>query len=312
MTAVAVAPLSVPGAFFQRTAPGEPVRLEALAQVKGPQEFHFYISGVTFAELAPLIGSELASTEALIFKMPPSLLNSNYWEPHTPEAEEAVREKMTAVITRDDGGTTMLWRSDAVAPGRHLRDGLDVPVELLLGYVFKVRGPDLLKLGEAWEARGPDPKDRFEWIAFRALPSGDGSIDAAIRLHDDLTVRVPGSVMAYAGAGNRQVRIVLTHRALFRRCVGAALRGYMMRCTGRVVSAPNEKTCEDFIARAGHGLTSHSDGDFVSKGTTYEFTARPGRTPWSGHPPTESPDGEDELRVLVYYDRVSGIWAVAS
>jgi hypothetical protein len=283
-----------------------------LAQVRGPQEFHFCISGVTFAEFAPLIGPELASTEALIFKIPPSLLNPNYWEPHTPEAERAVREKMTGIITRDDGGTMMLWRSDAIAPGRHLRDGLDVPVEFLLGYLFKVRGSDLLKLGEAWEAQGPDPKDRFEWIAFRALPSTDEAIDTAIRLHDDLSVRVPGSVMAFMGTGDRQVRMVPANRALFRRCVGAALRGYMMRCSGRVVPTPSEKTCDDFIARAGHGLTSLSERDFVSKGTTYEFTARPGRTPWSGHPPAESTDGEDDLRVLAYYDRVSGIWAVAS
>jgi len=312
MTPVAAPPLAVPGAFFQLHPPGQPVRLEMLAKIQGDQEFHFYVSGVMFAEIAPLVGSDLASTEALIFKMPPSLLNSNYWEPHTAEAEEAVREKMTSVITRDDGGTKMLWRSDAIAPGRHLRDGLDVPVELLMGTVFKVQGPDLLKLGEAWESQGPVPKDRFEWIAFRELSTGNGAIDAAIRLHDDLTVRVPGSVMAFAADGGHRVRLVMTRRALFRRCVAAALRGYMMRCTGRAVSPPNDQTCEELIARAWHGLTSTSDRDFVSKGTTYEFIARPGRTPWSGHPPSGSADGTDELQVLVYYDRVSGIWALAS
>ena len=311
MTPVAAAPLLVPGAFFQRHPPGQPIRLEMLAQVKGPQEFHFYISGVTFAEFAPLIAPELASTEALVFKMPPSLLNSNYWEPHSPESEREVREKMTSVITRDDGGAKMIWRSDSIAPGRHLRDGLNVPVDLLMGTVFKVRGPDLLKLGEAWEWQGPVPKDRFEWIAFREL-SGNGTPDSAIRLHEDLAVRVPGSVMAFSADGDRQVRLVATQRALFRRCVAAALRGYMMRCTGRPLSAPNDQTCEELIEKAGHGLTSVSDRDFVSKGTTYEFVARPGRTPWSGHPMTESPDGEDDLQVLVYYDRVSGIWALAS
>jgi hypothetical protein len=80
----------------------------------------------------------------------------------------------------------------------------------------------------------------------------------------------------------------------------------MSRCAGRAVSPPNDKVCEDFLAWAEKGLTSASERDFVSKGTAFEFTAWPGRSPWS-------PAGEpSEEHVLVYYDRVAGIWAVAS
>src|SRR5688572_29693324 len=141
---------AIPGVFYQ--ASEAPAKLEVLAREAGPREFHFYVSGVEFAEVAAILAPELAGTQALIFRMPHSLLNPNYWEPHTKAGEEGERARGANLITRDNQGATWLWRSNAIAPGRYLLDGIDVPVERVPGAAFKVSGPDLLKLGKAWAA----------------------------------------------------------------------------------------------------------------------------------------------------------------
>lgn len=298
----------VPGVLYQTHAPGAPVRLDVLARDLGPQEFQFHVAGAEFADLAPLIAPELAGTQALIFRIPPSLLNPSYWEPHTKAGEDAERARGANAITRDDQGVASLWRSDAIAPGRHLADGIEVPVERAPGAAFRVSGPDLLKLGKAWGSAGVDPKDGFEWLAYRPPAAGNGGGAAPLDAQDDLDsfrLRTPGAAMLFAACDGR-VRMAFTRRAPFRACARAAMRGYMMRCAGRAVSPPNDKVCDDFLAHAERGLTSTPDTDFVSKGTSFEFTARPGLTPWS---PSAEPLDE---RILVYYDRVAGIWAVAS
>src|SRR5262245_24201628 len=148
--------------------------LEVMALELGPREFHFYSAGGTMAEFAPLIAPTLAGTQALILSIPTGLLNPNYWEPLTTEGEEAVRRAGAAVITREESGAAWLWRSDTIAPGRYLRDGVDVAVERVDGAAFKIAGPDLLKLGAAWAASPGTVKDRFEWAAFKPPASGDG------------------------------------------------------------------------------------------------------------------------------------------
>ena len=297
----------IPGAFYQKQVPGAPLKLDVMARELGPREFHFYAAGVEFADLAPVIGSELTGTQALVFRLPHSLLNPNYWEPYTKAAEDEERARGATVITRENQRATWIWRSNAIAPGRHLIDGIDVPVERVPGAVFKVSGPDLLKLGKAWAASGSDTADRFEWLAYK-VPSGNGAGSAPIDAQDDLDsfqLRTAGAAMLFAATGSQGVRMAFTSRTPFRACARAAMRGYMMRCAGRVVSPPNDKVCEDFLAHAELGLTSVPDPDFLNKGTAFEFTARPGLSPWS-----EGPPGEDHI--LVYYDRVAGIWAVAS
>jgi len=116
--------------------------------------------------------------------------------------------------------------------------------------------------------------------------------------------------MMFAASGDRRVRMAFADRANVRACARAALRGYMMRCAGRVVSPPNDLVCDQFLEHARRGLTSAPERDFVSKRVAFEFTAWPGRTPWTEGWSEESHQTED--RVLVYYDRVAGIWAVAS
>lgn len=297
--------LTVPGALYQTHPAGDAVRLDVLARQAGPAEFHFYVSGADVADLAPLISKEAASAEVLIFKAPPGVLNPSYWEPHTTAGEEAVRAAGAPVITRDDQGASWLWRSDSIAPGRFLRDGIDVPVEKAAGAAFKVRGADLVRLGKAWTAAGADPKDRFEWVAFRGVASSDARVDLL-----SFRLRTPGAAMMFAATGDRKFRMAFSDRGPWRACARAALRGYMSRCAGRAVSPPNDSVCDQFLAHAGRGLTSIPDKDFISRGTAFEFTAWPGRSPWSEGWNGDLEPGEE--RILVYYDRVAGIWAVAS
>lgn len=305
MPSTPVQPSPVPGALYQTHPPGEPVKLEVLAVEAGPREFHFHVAGADFKDLAPLIAPVVAPAQGLIYALPPGLLNPNYWEPHTKETEAALRAGGSPVITRDDRGASWLWRPDSIAPGRTLRDGIDVPVEKTSGAAFKVAGPDLLKLGSAWASMGFDPRDRFEWAAYPGGSPPDAQEDVA-----SFRLRTPGVAMIFAATGERQVRMAFHDRAPWRAVARAALRGYMMRCAGRVVSPPNDKVVDDFLGRAGRGLTSVPDKDFVSKGTAFEFTARAGLSPWSA--PMNGDLDPDEERVLVYYDRVAGIWAVAS
>jgi len=296
----------LPGTFYQTHAPGAPVRLDVMARELGKAEFHFYVAGAEFADLAPLIAPELAGTQARILRIPPSLLNPNDWEAHTKSGEDAERARGWRAITRESAGGLLLWRSEAIAPGRYLRDGIDVPVERAPDAAFKIAGPDLLKLGKAW-----DSKDRFEWIAFRPPASGNGGGAAAIDAQDDLDtfrLRTPGASMLFSASGDLKVRMAFSRRQPFRACARAAMRGYMMRCTGRVVSPPNDRVCDDFLDHAERGLTSTPEPDFVSRDTAFEFTARPGLSPWSA----PGDEAESEERSLVYYDRVAGIWAVAS
>jgi hypothetical protein len=131
--------------------------------------------------------------------------------------------------------------------------------------------------------------------------------------HDDLSafrLHSPGAVMLFSGTADRKIRMAFADRGPWRACARATLRGYMMRCSGRTVSPPNDKVCDDFLSHAHRGLTSTPDPDFVSKGTAFEFTAWPGRTPWSQGWIGDEETGEE--RILVYYDRVAGIWAVAA
>jgi len=77
------------------------------------------LNGVTarYGEITALEEAtiEVRAGEALIFRMPSDLLNANYWEPLTKENENAVREKLTGIITRTEGDQVLLWRADRIA-----------------------------------------------------------------------------------------------------------------------------------------------------------------------------------------------------
>ncbi len=298
--------------FFQQTQSAEPPPLEMFVKVREPGDFHFYCKHVSFLDVALSFGAEIRPLDCLVYRMPPGLLNPNYWEPLTRESETAVRDRMTGIVTRQEGERTLIWRSDAVAKGRLLRDGLDVPVDLIHGYVFRTTGEGLLKLGRAW-AGG---RDRFEWIGFASLPEGEKAAETALTAHADLTSFRLGSAderIIFSSLDDRTVRLLFSQRAWLRRAVSAAVRGFVVGLAKQPTAYINERVGEQLVRLSdGVGFSVDPRRDFLDKGRTHEVTAHLGRTEWG----MQLRPGQDALvgdeKILVYYDRISGLWAVAS
>lgn len=316
MTSAVAAPMAtIPLAFYQNRPSSEPLRLEVFTRHRAPDERHFYASNVTLADFDPVLAPELRGLEAILYRLPPSLLNANYWEPYSREAEAQVRERMTGLITRQEGERTQVWRSDAVAPGRLLRDGLEIPVELVLGYAFRAKGEDVPALGRAWAEAGDLGRERFEFVAFSSLPAGEALRDRVLQGHNDLTamrLAAPDARLAFAAQGRHVARAVFTTAAAQRKCVASAIRGFAVAATGAVVAPPNDRVCDQVLGLAeGLGLTCDAGVDLLNRGRSFEFKMHLGRTEWGltlppGHEP---PPGE--AFILLYYDRIAGLWAVA-
>ena len=76
-----------------QTTPGTaPHPLELYVRLEGRDEAHFQTQGLTMADFGALYGNDLRPLDILITRMPADLLNPNYWEPLTKEAENAVRD----------------------------------------------------------------------------------------------------------------------------------------------------------------------------------------------------------------------------
>ncbi len=315
------------GLFLQTPPTQKPHSLEVFVRERKPTELHFYCRGLSFADFANLYGRELRKMTVLVYQMPPSYLNPNYWEEHSKTGEEAVREKNEGTITRQDNGRTLLWRSDQVPKIRMFRDDLDVQAELLLGTTFRITGENFLKLGRAASggpARPDDPvpsgrsggEDAFEWIGFSELPEGDLAGQTLKTGRDDLTNLRPSQSeqkILYTSQDDRSTQVVFTERALLHRAVSALLRGFTHSLTGKSSGHMAERVLDQIIRVAnGVGITALPDRDFVNKQRTCEITGRLGKTEWGVQlPPDEDPPGEDD-QILLYYDRVSGIWAVST
>jgi len=298
--------------FLQQTQNGTAPPLEMFVKVREPSDHHFYCKHVSFLDFALSFGAEIKPLECLVYRMPPALLNPNYWEPLTRESETAVRDKLTGIITRQDGERTLIWRADAVAKGRVLREGLDVPVDLLHGYIFRVNGEGLLKLGRAW-AGG---RDRFEWIGFTSLPAGERVNEVAVAAHADLTgfrLGSPDERIVFASQDDRAVRALFAQRAWLRRAVAAAVRGFVANLSKQQNAHINEKVGDQLLRLCdGLGFSADPKHDFVDKVRTHEVTVHVGKTEWGVQlrPGQEALLGDE--KILIYYDRVSGMWAVAS
>ena len=104
--------------------------------------------------------------------------------------------------------------------------------------------------------------------------------------------------------------MALAYPGPWRACARETLRAFMSRGAGRPVSPPNETVCDQFLGLARWGLSARIPEDFVTRGWAYEFRARMGESPWSAGPSADGAPPEEAI--LVYYDRVAGIWAVAA
>jgi hypothetical protein len=284
--------------------------LELFVRQSGNREFHLYAQGVTAADFGRLFSAELRSLEVFIYRMPADLLNPNYWEPLSREAENVVREKLTGIVTRTEGDRVEIWRADRIARTRLLRDGLDVPVELLHGYIFRVTGEGLLKLAAAWNGRG-----RLEWAGVRLSPKAVLPDAALSSLHNDLTqmrLSIPEEALLFSTQDDGLTRIVFAERGLFRRAVEALIRGFLAAATRSHVGRMGDHVRDEIIDLAdGAGLSADPSRDVAVTDRILEIHAWRGRTPWGVVPRPGRPPVTGDERLLLYYDRISGFWAVS-
>jgi hypothetical protein len=296
-----------------QTSPGRsPHPLELFVRVEGSDEFHFYTQGLTMADFGSLFGLEIKPLDIFVTRMPSELLNPNYWEPLTKEAESAVREKLGGIITRTEGDKALLFRADRVSRGRLLRDGLDVPVELLNGNIFKTSGDGLLKLGQAWSGRG-----RFEWAGLAGLPKGAPiPQDTLSTLHHDLSqsrLSLREEVFLFSSQDDGLARTIFAKRSHLDRSVEALIRGFVHSAANVHVGRVSKAILGEMISLAeGLGLSADPVRDTVNTGRTVEVTLWLGRSPWAVSP---RPGREAMLakeKALLYYDSISGLWDVAS
>ena len=300
-----------PKELLLRTARGPaPHPLELYVRLKGESELHLHAQGITVADFGDLFANEIRGLDVLIYRMPPDLLNPNYWEPHTREAEQVVREKLSGVVTRAEGDKILLWRADRVARGRLLRDDLDAPVELLNGYIFRTTGEGLLKLGKAWNGR-----DRFDWAGLAGLPPGEIASKTLSSLHHDLSqsrLRAAGAVFLFASTDEGLTRVLFSRRAHFDRALEAVMRGFVHSAKNVHVGRISRATLDQLARIAdGIGLSADPERDVEDKDRTVEVHAWVGRTPWGVSKAVPHQALLAEGRILIYYDRQAGLWAVA-
>src|SRR6185295_15332767 len=255
-----------------QTSPGRtPHPLELFVRLEGADEFHFYTQGLSMTDFGSLFGLEIRPLEALVFRMPSELINPNYWEPLTKEAENAVREKMGGIVTRTEGDKALLFRADRVSRGRLLRDGLDVPVELLNGHIFRTSGDGLLKLGQAWSGRG-----RFEWAGLAGVAKGAVPADTLSTVHHDLSqsrLSLREEVFLFASQEDGLARAVFAKRSHLDRAVEALFRGFVHGAANVHVGRISRAILGELTSLAeGLGVSADPVRDVVNTGRTVEVT----------------------------------------
>jgi len=290
-----------------QTSPGRsPHPLELFVRLEGRDEAHFYTQGLTMQDFGALFAGELRALDALVYRMPAELLNPNYWEPLTKEAENAVREKMTGIITRTEGDRALLFRADRISRGRLLRDGLDIPVELVNGYIFRTTGDALLKLGQAWSGR-----HRFDWAALTKGPIPPEILTAVHRDLSQCRLSLREEQLLFAAQDDGLGRVVFAKRAHLYRAIEALVRGFVHGAAGVHVGRMSRQSLDEIASLAdGIGLSADPVRDVTNTGRTVEVSLSLGRTPWGTQPGREALLAKE--KALLYYDSISGLWDLAS
>lgn len=271
--------------------------------------YHLYARDLSLADFATSFARELKNLTILVYRMPPDLLNGNYWEPLTKEGENSVREKLAGIVTRTDGDRVLLWRADRIAKHRLLRDGLEVSVDLLQGYVFRMSGEGLLALAKAWNGKG-----RFEWAALSGDPTAEPHKNTLSAVHADLAqfrLSRPEEAFLFAAQGDGLVRLAVPRPDVFQKALEGQLLRYATSAVPRHFSRFTPRVL-DQIAAVGDGVGFSADPsrDVEDKGRTVEFSFDLGRTPWGVAVRRDPKSGDD--RALLYYDQMSGIWAMST
>src|SRR5262249_22977776 len=174
------------------------------------------------------------------------------WEPLTREAENAVREKMSGVITRTEGDRVLIFRADRISRGRLLRDGLDVPVELEHGTLFRTEGEQLLKLGQAWSGRG-----RFEWAGLSRGPIAPETLSAVQQDLAQSRLSLREEQFLFSSQEDGLARVIFARRNHLYRATEALFRGFVHGATGVHVGFMSRSVLEELANLAdGIGLSA--------------------------------------------------------
>lgn len=293
--------------LLETTHTKDPHPLEVWLHVAEPA-YHFYCHGLSLVDFVRVFASDLKSWTILIYRMPQDLLNPNYWEPYTPASESQMRDRIGGIIVKQEKGKAHLWRGDGAARGRFLREDAGLDVTLIRGPVFVARPSDLDRLASTWMGGG----DRLEWIAATSSMEDPALPDIAARLRRDLSsfrLTQPECRMLYSSQDDHFTKVVFSSHELLRKALDRTLRGFSMTLSRRHAAPMNQRLLDTLIRIAdGIGLTADPQTDFINKDRTFEIVANLGRTAWGV---LSRPDGEPDERILLYYDRVSGIWALS-
>lgn len=267
-----------------------PDSLELFAWHPAADEYHFYLQGLSPADVTALFAPELAKARCLVVSYDPAVLAPEHWEAYSRDVEDELRQKLGGVVTRLVDGARQIWRADRASE------------KLLRGRVLALPGSQLGRFN------GTDAL--VEWAAFAGAEGDAARAQADI---DAFRLRGSGATMLFSADGAHSTRLAFRSAEPFRRALNAALRGFAA-ARGTAHSADVSHRVIDTFAAVidGVGLKVEGDGGFVDKGRTFEIVGRLGRTRW-GVRRAEALDaiGDDGL-MLIYYDRVSGIWQVVA
>jgi hypothetical protein len=285
--------------------------LELYVESRGGSEFHFYLRGLTVGELAQFYRRELEGLEVLLYTYDLDLLSPEFWEAHALEVEERLRRELGGVWVRSAGGGRQVWRGDRAKETRRILAEPGSDVSMVRGTVLKMSGVNFLSLVDRFER-----SRRLEWAAFQGIPAGSEEDSWVGRTMEEMArwCGLPsGAWMAVSSEGNHFTRVLLAQREACRRGVGGALRGYVQGLSGQHVSMPSGR-CVDLLMRMADGLGIYAapERDYQDKGRTFEIKAHVGRTAWGSRRPDALDKVEGDERLLIYYDRTSGIWEVVS
>jgi len=293
--------------LLQNTFTTEPHQLEVFVNRRRANEHHFYCHGLSVTDFASVFRHELRDMTVLVYRTSPSVLNPNYWEPYSEGLERELYDKTGGAIVKSEGQSRYLWRSDHIAKGRHFRDDLQIDAIVLPGLVFRVKGDEFLRLSEAMR----DSQDDVAFVAISKIFNGqDRLAEVARRAHEDvaaLTLSLNEERVVYLSQHNHMARVVFASEDHLRKALEAAVRGFCVRIAQAHVSFISRRVMDHLIEFADKtGFLAYPEKDFVDKGRTFEVTLHLGKSEW---PPEEGLVYGDE-KLLLYYDRTSGIWAV--
>jgi len=272
--------------------------IEVFIDKKSDGEILVKISPLNIAEFVKLFETKLRDLTFVMSKFDTSILNESYWEPVISDETETVKFEFSGVILNDKG---QVFNVDHCPPGRLLKDELNVSCELLLGNMLKVNYEGFSKIASQ-KSTAP-----MEWIAFEDLDShSEKHVQLAL---SSLSFASVSQRYLYSSNDNRVAKIIFTDRKDVNQLIQAVLRSIVIGVTDGHVAFINKKTLDDIFDIADKlGFAINGQKDFVNKDRSYELTLNLGKTRWGVN--YELFHGDE--RLLVYYDRTSGIWAMVS